>query len=401
MKATMSMFHSGTPQLALSRQVTIAALAFLTVVDLFAAQALLPALARKYAVDAATMANAVNACTFGMAIAGLGVAAYGQSIDRRRGVTISLLLLAVPTLLLAVAPNLIAFAVLRVGQGLLMSTAFALTLASLSETTERMTTSAAFAAYITGNVASNLFGRLIAASVADMSGLGTAFAVFAALNVAGSALAARTLHRIPHRRPIDDAQSMAPASLRQVLGDRGLRAAFGIGFCILFAFIGTFSYVNYLLASPPFGLGMMQLGFVYVVFAPSILTTPFAGRLVRRLGTRATLTGGLLVALTGLPLLVGANLSAVLLGLTLVGVGTFLAQAVASAYVGRAAGGHANAANGIYLASYFIGGLAGSAVLGQIYSHAGWPATVAGVGLVLLVAVWLTQRASEAMNATP
>ena len=30
-----------------------------------------------------------------------------------------------------------------------------------------------------------------------------------------------------------------------------LRADFGIGFCILFAFIGTFTYVNFVLARPP------------------------------------------------------------------------------------------------------------------------------------------------------
>ena len=52
-----------------------------------------------------------------------------------------------------------------------------------------------------------------------------------------------------------------------------LRAAFGIGFCILFAFIGTFTYVNFVLVRPPLALGMMDLGFVYFVFLPSIVTT--------------------------------------------------------------------------------------------------------------------------------
>ena len=56
-------------------------------------------------------------------------------------------------------------------------------------------------------------------------------------------------------------------------------AGFGVGFCILFAFIGTFTYVNVVLAMPPLSLDMMDVGLVYLVFAPSILTTPFAGRL--------------------------------------------------------------------------------------------------------------------------
>ena len=48
-------------------------------------------------------------------------------IDRRRGILVSLTLLSIPTALLAVAPDLTTFTVLRVMQGLCMSTAFALT----------------------------------------------------------------------------------------------------------------------------------------------------------------------------------------------------------------------------------------------------------------------------------
>ena len=63
-----------------------------------------------------------------------------------------------------------------------------------------------------------------------------------------------------------------------------LRAAFAVGFCILFAFIGTFTYVNFVLVRAPFAIGMMTLGFVYFVFLPSIATTLAAGVAVRRFG---------------------------------------------------------------------------------------------------------------------
>ena len=56
---------------------------------------------------------------------------------------------------------------LRIAQGLCMASAFALTLAYLGEQCSAMDAGGAFAAYITGNVASNLIGRLISAAVAD------------------------------------------------------------------------------------------------------------------------------------------------------------------------------------------------------------------------------------------
>jgi YNFM family putative membrane transporter len=168
-----------------------------------------------------------------------------------------------------------------------------------------------------------------------------------------------------------------------------LRASFAIGFCILFAFIGTFTYVNFVLVQPPIGVGAMTLGFVYFVFLPSIATTPLAGRAVKRFGTRPTFWASLLVAGIGLPLLIVPNLGAVLIGMVLVGVGTFFAQACATGFVGRAATSDRGSASGLYLASYFFGGLIGSAVLGVIFDMFGWTACVAGIGLSLVAAALL------------
>ena len=174
--------------------------------------------------------------------------------------------------------------------------------------------------------------------------------------------------------------------------DRSLRAAFILGFCILFAFIGTFTYVNFLLVRQPFGLGMMGLGFVYFVFLPSVATTPLAGPVARRFGVRLTSAAALFFAALGLPLLLLPTLSAVLLGLVLVSVGTFFAQAIATGFVGRAARADRAAASGMYLASYFLGGLIGSALLGQAFDRFGWSACVAGIGLALFVGIAMTRH---------
>src|SRR5512145_2011910 len=75
---------------AFLRTVVIGLTAFLTVVDLFATQAILPSLAVAYQVSPAAIGFAVNASTIGMAIAGLAVACFSSRIDRRRGVLVSL-----------------------------------------------------------------------------------------------------------------------------------------------------------------------------------------------------------------------------------------------------------------------------------------------------------------------
>jgi MFS transporter, YNFM family, putative membrane transport protein len=381
-----------------ARSFVIGLTAFLTVVDLFATQAILPSLTRHYNVTPAAMGFAVNASTMGMAVAGLVVGFLSPHIDRRFGILASLVLLAIPTTLLASAPDLTAFTLLRIAQGLCMASAFALTLAYLGEQCSAMDAGGAFAAYITGNVASNLVGRLVSAAVADTFGLAWNFYFFALLNLAGAALVFLTIQRVTPMHAMPSAQSPLSATIGH-WRNPSLRAAFAIGFCILFAFIGTFTFVNFVLVRPPLSLGRMDLGLVYFVFAPSVVTTLFAGKAAARFGTRPSIWGALTVAAVGLPLMLSSHLAAVLTGMVLVGVGTFFAQACVTGFVGQAASDNRGIASGTYLACYFLGGLVGSAILGQLFDRIGWAASVGGVGASLAIAALLTVRLTLTRSA--
>jgi predicted MFS family arabinose efflux permease len=225
------------------------------------------------------------------------------------------------------------------------------------------------------------------------------------LNLSGALLVYVTLKRTSQSTGTMPSRHSRLGALGEHLRSAPLRAGFGIGFLILFTFIGVFTYVNFVLVREPLGLSAMQLGFVYFVFLPSIFTTPLAGKVSSRLGTRPTFWAALGVAGVGLPLLLTPSLPAVLAGLALIGIGTFFAQAVATGFVSRAATADRGAASGMYLASYFLGGLMGSAILGQLFDRFGWSACVAGLAISLslaaLLALRLKMTAPAAMLAQP
>lgn len=382
----------------LRRSTIIAMISFLTLIDLFGSQALLPQLVVAYKVDAATMGVAVNASTFGMALAGLTIAWFADRIDRKKGIWISLALLSIPTALLSVTTDVTMFAALRVLQGICMASAFTLTATYLSEQCDITAASGALAAYITGNVASNLFGRLMAGSLAEQVGLEGSFLAFAALNLAGAALAYSLIGPTSGGLP---ARSGPPLDAwRAHLANAKLRAAFLIGFVILFLFVGVFTYVNFELVGPRLGVDPMMLGAVYFVFLPSLFTTPAAGPLVQKHGAGMCFQIGGLVTLAGLALCFAPSLWAVLAGLALVAVGLFFAQAAVSGFIGRAATHARAAANGLYLSSYYFGGLAGAAALGQVYAAGGWSALVAVSMALTLVAMALARAMRETRAAS-
>ena len=68
------------------RSIVIALTAFLSLVDLFATQAILPMLTEHYGVTPGQMGLASNASTLGMLVSGLAVGYFSSSIDRRRGI---------------------------------------------------------------------------------------------------------------------------------------------------------------------------------------------------------------------------------------------------------------------------------------------------------------------------
>src|SRR5437868_12334344 len=96
MKSESMQMHAHSPSVVL-RSFVIGLTAFLTVVDLFATQAILPSLTRHYGVTPAAMGFAVNASTFGMALASLVTGFLSPRISRRPGILLSLTLLAIPT----------------------------------------------------------------------------------------------------------------------------------------------------------------------------------------------------------------------------------------------------------------------------------------------------------------
>jgi predicted MFS family arabinose efflux permease len=167
----------------LSRTITVALLCFSTLINIFGSQAFLPQLTAFFDTDPAAMGLAVNASTFGMAVAGLVVALFSRRINRVKGIWLSLALLSVPTTL----------------------SGFVDDLDSVHMTTRRLRPADGHSLYAHqelsgrssrhngrlyhGNVFSNLAGRLMAANFADWFGLSISFWLFALLNLAGALLA--------------------------------------------------------------------------------------------------------------------------------------------------------------------------------------------------------------------
>jgi MFS family permease len=174
--------------------------------------------------------------------------------------------------------------------------------------------------------------------------------------------------------------------LRHVRNPR-LLATYAVGFCVLFTLLGTFNYINFYLAAPPFRLGTAALGLLFTVYLVGAFVTPFAGRLIDHMGHRFTLTLAFGGGIAGICLTLLPSLPAVILGLSMCCTGVFIGHSSASSYIGTVAREARASAVGLYVMCYYAGGSAGSALSGHFWNRGGWPACVALVVSVQLLTI--------------
>jgi len=372
------------------RTIAVVLAGFCAFVDLYAPQPLLPQLARAFHKSPGHVSLLMTISTLAVALAAPFIGSISDRWGRRRIIVPAALLLALPTLLAASATSFGHLVFWRFWQGLLTPAVFAVTVTYVNEEWQQGA-GAAMSAYVSGTVLGGFAGRSVSALVAAHFAWQWAFIALGILNVLGGLAIWAWLPK-ERRAPRRTDEGMISA-MGQHLRNPQLLATYAAGFCILFALLGTFTYVNFYLAAPPFRLNTVALGLVFVVYLIAAGLTPLGGRWIDRLGHRVSFSAAILLSIAGVLITLNHNLLAVVAGLAIFCTGLFIAQSAASSYIGIAATSAQAAAVGLYATSYYLGGSFGSAIPGLTWSRGGWPACVAltvAVSLATIALVWFS-----------
>jgi predicted MFS family arabinose efflux permease len=380
------------------RRVAVALAGFCAFINLYSPQAVLPVLAQEFRVGAVDVGMAMTATTAAVALVAPFVGAVADVLGRKRVIVAAMLALTVPTVGLAFAPSLDIIILCRFLQGLLLPPIFAVMVTYIGEEWPAAEATGMTGLYLSASSLGGFLGRLITGLAADWLGWRSAFLIDAGIILVCAAGVAACL--TPERRFVR-ASNLAAAlgAMLRHLRNPQLVGTFAIGFGVLFSFIAVFTYVNFLLAAPPFNLSPSFLGSIFVVYLTGTIITPFVGRWVQRFGRRTLVLGVFALWAFGLALTLVPSLPVIITGLAIFAAAGFLCQTASTSYVAINAKGGASTAVGLYVTSYYIGGSLGAVVGGIAWHVGGWPAVVAMVlGLFVVMAlivarVWERQPA--------
>lgn len=332
----------------------------------------------------------VSAATLGVAISAPLFGALTERLPRKRVIVASLIGISVPTLLAATSTSLPQLIFWRFLQGVTVPGVIALVVTYIGEEWPPDQVPLVMSLYVSGTALGGFAGRISSGILADHFSWRISFL---ALGIAALAGAAAVAAWLPHGRPrtISTETSGPPSPiLYQVQGlfrIRPLVATFAVGFNVLFSLVGVFTWITFYLSAPPFHLTTTALSSLFFVYLIGLVVTPAGGYLIAHLGLRAAIGGSIACSIIGVLLTLAHSLPIVILGLAMLSSGVFIAQTASQSHLRIAAppGARVTAA-GVYLTCYYLGGTAAGVLPGAFWALGKWPACVAFIVLMQLIA---------------
>lgn len=358
--------------------------------SLYLTQPILPLLATTFHATKGAISFTVTASTLGVAIAAPFMGRFADRYGRRRVMLVSALLVGVTSLVAATSASLGQLIFWRFLQGVFTPGIFAVTVAYVNDEWPVENTGSAMAAYVAGTVVGGFCGRATAGVVADYGHWRWSFVVIGLFGLIATAVLWRWLPAETRSRASAAGAFFEPAA--DHLRNPGLLARYGVGFCVLFSLVASFTYVTFYLAAPPFSLSPALLGSIFVVYLVGAVLTPLSGRWVDRLGARRMLMFAAGVGIAGITLTLVPRVLAVAAGLAICCTGVFIAQTAISSSLGLVANHDRALAVGLYATFYYLGGSVGASLPSLAWRSGGWPACVALIAFVQLCTVAIAWR---------
>lgn len=363
-----------------------------TFAQLYGIQAVLPFVAKTFAVSPATASLTLSVATLGVAATVLAWSTVADRIGRVRAMTIGLGASVTFGILGSFAPTLELLLAARLLEGLSLGAIPALALAYIAEEVDVRHTAAAAGSYVAGNTIGGLTGRLIEGPLGDVGLWRQGVLLVAVVCAVATVLFVRLT---------PSSQGFVPGVRRE--GGPSLATRIGInlrdprqlvlyaqGALLMGVLVGVYNYLGFRLAAPPFSVPLWIASFVFLAYLAGTFSSPLAGRLAGRYGRQPVVIVMLVLMLAGIGIMLVDALWAVVAGLLLMTAGYFGAHAVAAGWVPTAARPEARAqAAALFSLSYYAGAAFFGWALGIVYTEWGWTTLTAAVAVMTVVVALL------------
>ena len=381
------------------RRIAIAFCAACAFLNLYSVQAVLPFIALELGQGAAEVSMILTAGTLAVALTAPFTGAVSDLIGRKRIIVAAMSLLILPTVMLSFSQSLSELVLWRFVQGLLLPPIFTVAIAYVGDEWPPRQAATVIGIYTAASAAGGFFGRFVTGALVDGFTWRGGFVAVAGINLICLCVVSWLL---PREKNFVKASSLS-ASLRQMLNhlrNPRLLATYAVGFGVMFCFMGTFTYISFHLAAPPFNRSALVLGAIFLVYLCGSALAPWSGTFIRRFSRQRFILWTLGIWTIGLALTLSPFVPIIILGLAVFSSSGILVQATSTGFVAVSAPAGTSGAVGLYVTSFYLGGTVGGWLPGLAYETGGWPASLVIIAMMIaimavIVSIWWKEPRSD------
>jgi YNFM family putative membrane transporter len=357
---------------------------------IYGVQPLLPEFARAFDISPAEASLALSLSTSTMGIAILASAVFAALVSRRSMMFASMVAGALLNVVAALSQDWTILVTARALEGLVLGGVPAVAMAYLAEEIDPAHLGRAMGLYVAGTAFGGMMGRVGVGVLTEFTSWQVAMGTLGLLCLACAlgfyCLLPASRNFRPSRGTTLSEHARKWAGL---LRNRRLLTLFVIGFLSTSVFVTLFNYVTFHLSAAPFGMGQGAISFIFLTYIAGIASSSLGGLLADRFNRRLVIAFGFVIALAGIVLTLSPMLPIVILGISLLTAGFFVAHSATSGAVGANAGDAKGHASSLYLFFYYMGSSITGSVGGLAFEHGGWMGVVSLTAFCAVLAFWL------------
>jgi YNFM family putative membrane transporter len=364
----------------------------LTISALYAPQPLLPVIVSVFGVTPTEAAALTTVSFLPLALAPLFYGPLLERVEPLKMLRWGVALLAISQWLFYLSESFTLLLTLRLFQGLLIPALLTAAMTYLSLKSTHKNVSRAMAYHITATIVGGLLGRVCSGMFATLWGWRSSFLILGISLVVGLLLLTPLL-------PVDRTPDKRPGSwkrLPEVLSNPLFRRVYLMVFCFFLVFAAIMNFIPFRLHEVSGAANEFRIGLMYSGYLMGIATALNAVRIRDRLGSeQSVIRVGLSLYLVALLVMLTPSIPVLFVSMFLFCGTMFLVHATSTGWLNYLSSQHQGTVNGLYVASYYGGGMVGSFVPGLVYQAFGWGPFIAVLAAVLSIALFLAFRLGE------
>lgn len=365
----------------------------ITYAIMYSPQPLISLYSKEYHVPPETASLSISLTTVALAISLFFITLFAGGFDRKRVMSLSLLLTSGMTIAASFLQNFSIFLGIRFLEGIAIAGFPSIAMAYLNEEFAPRDIGKVIGYYVAGTAVGGLTGRLIIGILTDCTNWHTAFLLQGVVSLAGALWFWRFLpdsrNFVKHRVSLE----LWLTNVKKTLSNPHLWSMYITGFLLMGAYVAVLDYIGYPLMQPPYNLSQTAFGFLFAVNLCGIFSSVLFGQLADRYPRRKVIAITFAVFIAGILLTLLPNLIVKIIGVALVSFGFMAAHSVASGWTGllaeRSCKGQASS---FYLLFYYTGSSLVGWSSGLFLGRFGWQGLCLYITLLLLAAFFIACR---------